>query len=75
MISDLVDVDFVALHGLLGPLLPATGGLLSNCLLGRLSGFLLTGLWGHVCCCLLDLAKVRGGQAAMSERASESGCT
>ena len=36
----LVDVDLVALHGLLGALLATSAGLLSNCLLGR-CGFLL----------------------------------
>ena len=38
--NHLVDVDLVALHGLLGALLAASIGLLSNCLLGR-CGFLL----------------------------------
>ena len=49
MFSHLVDVDLVALYSLFGSLLPASGGLLSDRLLGGLSGFLLTRLWCHVC--------------------------
>ena len=47
----LVDVDFVALHSLLGSLFPSTGGLLCNGLLSGLGGFLLTRLGRHACCC------------------------
>lgn len=37
--AHLVYVDLVAFDSLLGPPLPASGGFLSNCLLGRLSRF------------------------------------
>jgi len=45
----LVDVDLVALNSLLGTLLPATSGLLCDCLLGGLSRLLVSGLGCHLC--------------------------